>query len=320
VSVLSDSEQSERIDPVTVEDPLLDPQQPILPRDLYFLWEKRQWASGAINFQQDRRDWAKLSEDNRLMLIKSVAPFFAGEERVAAAFAPILLSADDEQEAAFLATQQVDEARHMQFFDRFWREVFVSDENARRAAVEGARARCNEAFTELFDRRLMRAVDRLRTDPRNVEAKVEAVAIYHLVIEAAMGLTGQHFLLDYFEKHRILPGIAEGFRNIKLDEHRHVAWGTWYLRRKCREDNRYGAIVQNALLELLPVVASVLIEGGLAGACDGLDPVEFLDYPSAEVCHFALFGLSRRLKVIGGGTEEVQRFTASGAWRASRVL
>jgi ribonucleoside-diphosphate reductase beta chain len=312
--------ESDLIDPATVEDPILDPVEPIVPRDLYFLWEKRHWAAGAINFEQDRRDWAGLSQDTRSMVINSVAPFFAGEERVAAAFAPILLSADDEQEAAFLATQQVDEARHMQFFDRFWREVFLPDEDRRRAAVESARARCNEAFTELFDRRLMQAVDRLRANPRDTDAKVEAVAIYHLVIEAAMGLTGQHFLLDYFEKHAILPGIAQGFRNIKLDEHRHVAWGTWYLRRKCREDERYGAIVQSTLLALLPIVASVLIEGGLAGACDGLDPVEFLDYPSAEVCHFALFGLSRRLKVIGGATDDVQRFAASGAWRASRVL
>ena len=31
--------------------------------------------------------------------------------------------AEDEQEEAFLTTQQVDEARHMQFFDRWYREV-----------------------------------------------------------------------------------------------------------------------------------------------------------------------------------------------------
>jgi hypothetical protein len=54
--------------------------------------------------------------------------------------------------------------------------------------------------------------------------------------------------------------------------------------------------------------------------CDGLDPVEFLDYPSIQVNHFALAGLSRRLKVIGGATEEVQRFVASGVWRAARLL
>ncbi len=207
----------------------------------------------------------------------------------------------------------------MQFFDRFWREVLLPDETASSKAIANARALCNEAFTELFDRKLMQAVNRLRLDPRDTDAKVEAVTIYHLIIEGTMGLTGMHFLLDYFEKHSLFPDITEGFRNIKRDEHRHVAWGTWYLRRKCREGDRYGLIVQSALMELLPVVASVLVEGGVA-ACDGLDPVEFLDYPSAQVNHFALVGLSRRLKVIGGATEEIQQFVASTVWRAARFL
>jgi ribonucleoside-diphosphate reductase beta chain len=311
--------ESEQIDPATIEDSKLDRMEPVGPRRLYFIWERQHWAAGALDFEQDRRDWAQLPEEPRAMIIQTIAPFFAGEERVAAAFAPFILAADDEQEAAFLATQQVDEARHMQFFDRFWSEVLVPDGDAGSTAVAAARARCNDAFTELFDRRLMQAVDRLRSDPRDVDAKVEAVAIYHLIIEGTMGLTGQYFLLDYFDRQGIMPSIATGFRNVKRDEHRHVAWGTWFLRRKCREKDRYGFIVQSTLMELLPVAASVLIEGG-AAVCDGLDPVEFLDYPSAAVNHYALLGLSRRLKVIGGATEEIQQFAASGAWRASRVL
>ncbi|HYP40625.1 MAG TPA: ribonucleotide-diphosphate reductase subunit beta [Chloroflexia bacterium] len=311
--------ESEQIDPASVADANLDRVEPVGPRRLYFMWESRHWASGSFDFERDRRDWAQMQEDQRSMLIQSIAPFFVGEERVAAAFAPIIMSADDEQEAAFLATQQVDEARHMQFFDRFWREVLMPDVKASSEAIANARSRCNDAFTELFDRRLMQAVDRLRADPRDTDAKVEAVTIYHLIIEGTMGLTGMHFLLDYFEKNSLFPDITEGFRNIKRDEHRHVAWGTWYLRRKCRERDRYGLIVQSALMELLPVVASVLVEGGVA-ACDGLDPVEFLDYPSAAVNHYALLGLSRRLKVIGGATDEIQQFVSSTVWRAARYL
>src|SRR5262249_57401301 len=139
----------------------------------------RHWAGGALECERARRDWAEIPDAGRTLLIQSLAPFFAGEERVAAAFPPIVLSADDEQESAFLSTQQVDEARHTQFFDRFWREVFLPDEQESEAAVAQARARCNDAFTELFDRRLMGAVDRLRLDPRDVDAKVEAVTIYH---------------------------------------------------------------------------------------------------------------------------------------------
>lgn len=289
------------------------------PRKLYFLWERGHWTVGELDFAADRREWLELPELGRELLLSALAPFFVGEERVTMALTPIILAADDEQEAAFLSTQQVDEARHMHFFDRFWREVVGVDNGSAEATLEDARARCNDAFTELFDRRLMEAVDRIRLDPRDTDAKVEAVTIYHLAVEGTLAITGQHFLVDYLERHSILPSFAEGFRHVKRDEYRHVAWGTWFLRNKSRESDRYGEIVQNTLLETLPIAASVLLPEGHA-VCDGLDACEFLDYPSAQLNHHAFSGLARRLKAIGGATEEIQKFAASGAWRAARVL
>ena len=52
-----------------------------------------------------------------------MSAFFIGEERVTTQFSGLVMAYEDEQEEAFLTTQQVDEARHMQFFDRFYREV-----------------------------------------------------------------------------------------------------------------------------------------------------------------------------------------------------
>jgi ribonucleoside-diphosphate reductase beta chain len=307
------------LDPGALDDARLDHFEPLAPRRLYLFAEQQQWMVGPIDVGRDRADWAALTDGERTMLLKSLAPFYAGEERVAAVLAPIILAADDEQELAFLASQQLDEARHMQLFERMWREVFAGDRAASRTALDDARARCNPAFGELFDRRLAGALARLRMNPHDVEAKVEAVAIYHLVVEGTMGLTGMHFLLDYFQKRSLLPAFTDALRKVKQDEHRHVAWGTWYLRNKCREQQHYGFIVSSTLMELLPLAASVLMDSG-QGVCDGLDPVEFLDYPSVAVNHFALVGLGRRLKVVGGATEEIQRFVASGAWRAARLL
>jgi ribonucleoside-diphosphate reductase beta chain len=311
---------SEAVDPGTIDGSKSDRLDNYFPRKLFLLWEQEQWSLGALDFERDRRDWLELAPARQAMLIRSIAPFFAGEGRVAEVLGPIILAADDAQEKAFLATQQADEFRHMFFFERMWREVFAPDPSTGATALDDARGRCNEAFGELFERRPLQAVERLRADPRDTGAKVEAVAIYHLVVEAMLGLTAMHFVLDYFQKNALFPAAVEGLRRVKRDEHRHVAWGTWYLRRKCREDDRYGRIVERTLSDLLPLAASVLMEGGLAGACDGLDPVEFLDYDGAAVCHFALLGLSRRLKVIGGATTEIQGFAASGAWRAARVM
>ena len=309
----------DNVDPATVDDSRLAQLRPLTPRRLYVLWESRHWASSALDFEQDRRDWAEFPQAGRDLLVHSLAPIFAGEERVAALFPPIVLSAESDDEEAFLSTQQVDEARHTQFFVRFWREVFLPDADASEAAIADARSRCNDAFTELFDRRLTASVDRLRLDPRDIEAKVEAVAIYHLIVEGMLGLTSLSFALKYVRANDVLPGIAEGFANVKRDEHRHVGWGTWFLREKCRESDRYGSIVQDTLLELLPVAASVAVDDA-QGACDGLDACEFLGFPSAEINRYALRGLARRLKVIGGATEEAQRFAESGAARAELAV
>ena len=66
-------------------------------------------------------------------------------------FSGLVMAYEDEQEEAFLTTQQVDEARHMQFFDRWFREV---------AGIDGGIQERLAASRARRDRRLRRAVRR----------------------------------------------------------------------------------------------------------------------------------------------------------------
>jgi ribonucleoside-diphosphate reductase beta chain len=50
-----------------------------------------------------------------------------------------------------------------------------------------------------------------------------------MVIEGTLALTGQYFQTDNMEKRGIFPGHLKGFNLISQDEHRHVAYGTWFL-------------------------------------------------------------------------------------------
>ncbi|MCW3066942.1 MAG: hypothetical protein JWN32_4114, partial [Solirubrobacterales bacterium] len=136
--------------------------------------------------------------------------------------------------------------------------------------------------------------NRLIADPTDREAKVDFVTTYHMVIEGTLALTGQYFITDYYEKQGILPGFVEGFRNISSDEHRHVAYGTWYLQRACR-DSALRDRVSDKLMELLPVAAGVLVPKGKDPGSDWT----LLGYASQEVNEFAFRALTRRLKVIG---------------------
>ena len=73
-------------------------------------------------------------------------------------------------------------------------------------------------------------VDRLAREPEDLETLVEAVTLYHMVIEGMLALTGQHFIIQYNEEQGTLPGFVEGFNKIARDEHRHVAFGARFLR------------------------------------------------------------------------------------------
>jgi ribonucleoside-diphosphate reductase beta chain len=201
---------------------------------------------------------------------------------------------ENEQEEAFLTTQQVDEARHMQFFDRYYREVLGVDHEFIQERLAAVRVHVTDAFVELFDERLVKAGERLIADPSDLDAKVDFVTAYHMVIEGTLALTGQHFMLDYYEKQGLLPGFQEGFGNIARDEHRHVAYGTWFLQQKCADERMRGR-VQATLNELLPLAAGVLVPKGYALG----DDYEFFGYSSQEQAEFAYSALSRRLKVIG---------------------
>ena len=78
-----------------------------------------------------------------------------------------------------------------------------------------------------------------RASPRTRETLVEAVTIYHMVIEGMLALTGQHFIMDFNERQGTLPGFVEGFTNVARDEHRHVAFGARFLRDMVRRDQRH---------------------------------------------------------------------------------
>jgi ribonucleoside-diphosphate reductase beta chain len=265
------------------------------PQKLYELWERQHWASQDIDFSADREHWANLTEEERDWAVWILSSFFVGEERVTTQFSGLVMAYEDEQEEAFLTTQQVDEARHMQFFDRFYREVFQLEQPDIEARLARVREELNDAFVELFDTSLVEAGRRLIADPTDIEAKVDFVTTYHMVIEGTLALTGQHFITEYWEKNGMMPGFVDGFKKVARDEHRHVAYGTWFLKQKCGSDERFADRMRATLSELLPTASRVLVPQGV----DPNEEWEMVGYTSVEINEFAFNALTRRLKAIG---------------------
>ncbi len=196
-----------------------------------------------------------------------------------------------EEEATFLATQQVDEARHMQFYARFQDEV-VSEPSLIATHVERAREQISPAFRTIFDDKLVAAHRHLLANPSDITAKVAFVTIYHLVLEATLGLTTFEFTTRFLDREGLLPGFDAGYTNIHHDEHRHIGYGIWFLRRAVAEDAGAGDVVRGTLRELLPAVAESLTPPPGADA-------SVLGASADELRTFALDGLTRRLSLIG---------------------
>ncbi len=268
-------------------------------RQLYSLWERQHWAVQDLDFSQDRIDWhERIDAEERYARMYGLSSFFVGEQRVAAELGPMMRACPDEDMRIFLCTQIADEARHVAFFDRFYSEVGVLEADDLGGRLAETSRHLNPEFEELFDELLRGRVDRLAREPEDTEALVEAVTIYHMVIEGMLALTGQHFIISYNERVGTLPAFVEGFINVARDEHRHVAFGARFLRDMAREDERYKAAIGRTLAEVAPAAEGVLRPKWMD---ETEEDIELLGVRISETREFAATALSRRLKVIGLG-------------------
>jgi ribonucleoside-diphosphate reductase beta chain len=264
-------------------------------RQLYELWERQQWRTQDLDFTRDREHWWGFPEEERYQRMYGLSSFFIGEQRVTDELGPMIHAAPTEDMKIFLSTQIADEARHVRFFDRFYSEVGVLESESLHSRLEETSAHLNPAFGELFDGMLGSRTRRLCNDPSDFETLVEAITLYHMIIEGMLALTGQHFIIDYNEREGTLPAFVEGFNLIARDEHRHVAFGARFLRDAAEQDPRYGQAIQRTMEEALPVADAVL-EPPWA---EEVDTQELFGVSMEDTRAFAMQALTRRLKVIG---------------------
>src|SRR3954451_16499914 len=260
---------------------------------LYLLWERQQWRTQDIDFTQDRADWESFPEEERFQRMYGLSSFFIGEQKVADELGPIMRAAPTEPMRLFLCTQIADEARHVAFFNRFYDEVGVLESDKLPDRLAETSDHLNDNFGVLFDDMLRSRVDQLARRPADLETLVEAITLYHMVIEGMLALTGQHFIVSYNEDNDTLPGFVEGFNNVARDEHRHVAFGARFLREMAQADPKYLEAIQRTLVECGPAADGVLTPPWYE------DGMELFGVSLEETREFAMKALGRRMKVIG---------------------
>src|SRR5215216_2589842 len=224
--------------------------------DLYARWEHGNWPASAIDFSEDRAGWQGLSDVQRKSALWIYSMFLYGEDSVTDNLSPYIDAAPKEEQKYFLATQQVDEARHAVFFHRFFKEVIGAGDSIA-STLAYTRPQLGWGYRNVFER-LDRMADDLRRD-RSLPNVARAIALYHMVVEATLAQPGQHYIEDYFASAGTMPGFSEGMSNVARDEQRHIGFGVKVLAECFAESEECKAAVIDLLREVLPYSMGVYV-------------------------------------------------------------
>jgi ribonucleoside-diphosphate reductase beta chain len=249
-----------------------------------------------------------LTEEEFYELTQSIALFGAGEEAVTEDLAPLMLALEDINDQMFISSQIYEEAKHTQFFDRYWREVVHPAAEAR--GFERKNPTDEDYFDlpgyhELFDA-TQAAMERLLEPGEDTpENRVRAYCHYHLVVESVLAQTGYYGLTNVLsgnppedlltdaERDMVtLEGLTEGLGYIRSDEGRHVGWGMYKVQQHIASGDVNEQVVQDTLQELMGHVA------GIVSYSDSLvDPVQLVEYARDK--------LTRRVEIITNSDADI---------------
>jgi ribonucleoside-diphosphate reductase beta chain len=220
--------------------------------DLYFKWERQQWAVQELDFSEDKRQWDEASEYQRQMRMGLYVGFYAGEIAVTDTLGPYIAAMPRLDQRVFLTTQVADEARHVVFFDKWFTEVLGKDRQIVGDHMARAQEEMGSYYNYIFYDLLPGISNDLRKHPEDIGLLVDGVTLYHIVIESAMALAGQTRSLQLYKQMNIFPGFQEGFTDVARDESRHVLFGVKFLYDMVQGDNKYAYRIVDFINTLLP--------------------------------------------------------------------
>jgi ribonucleoside-diphosphate reductase beta chain len=265
---------------------------------LFMRWQRQHWSTEDFDFTEDAKQWADpdmFTEEERRFLAFGFSEFFLGEERVTVELLPFAIAAPTHEAQVFLTTQISDEAKHVVFWDRFYREVFGEKADGLGEMIDKQRYVVNSDWEKMFDDILHEAAESLRKDPSDFPNLVRGVTVYMIVIEGMLALTAARFMIKSLRERGWFPGFVQGFTAVNRDESRHVGFGVKFLADAIKDDPANARIVEDTLKECLPVAPLVFVPPWVDDPYDFDTPF----YHSSEIFEYAAKSLSKKLAAMG---------------------
>jgi ribonucleoside-diphosphate reductase beta chain len=267
---------------------------------------ERHWDPSAIDLTDDVAGLVEMDREALDGLRASLAKFGAGEQAVTEDLAPLSVVLADIEDQSFITTQLYEEAKHTDFFDRYWTEVVNAAERERGMAETSPHEDrwYNDEYDELFARNEA-AMDRLLTED-SPENRAKAYCHYHLTIEGILAQTGYFGLQTAYGPNEpalpTLSGLNEGLDSIRRDEGRHVGFGMLKLKELIEEQGVDPQILSSTVDELLPLVAATT--AGAAEEREG-DPGERPGPSPEDLRTYATEKHTQRMQQIVNASAEI---------------
>ena len=272
---------------------------------------EKHWDPHEIDLGEDREALGELDDVEFDGLKRALALFGAGEDSVTTDLAPLAVALDDFEDQLFITTQLYEEAKHSDFFDRYWREVIhaAEDDRGQEHSSPADERWFSDEYDELFERN-DRAMARL-LDEDTPENRAKAYSHYHMTVEGILAQTGYFGLTRQFDDETYsesphLPGLVAGLTYIRSDEGRHVGFGMAKLKALVQTQQVDPSVIEDTVGELLPLVQAAIPSYERDGD-EGVTPTELTEYATSK--H------GQRMQQITSATEsipDVEELTALG--------
>ena len=227
-----------------------------LPMRLFVQGNQKFWDPSQIDFSEDAEHWKLLDEDQKEGIASLAVQFLIGEEAVTEDIQPFMRAMAMEgrlEDEMYLTQFAFEEAKHVEVFRRWFNAVGVKEDlHYLLEEIDGGRDEDN--FTNIFTQVQPEAMNRLWTD-NSPEAQIRANVVYNQFVEGTLALTGYWAWSTILESlGGLFPGMQELVRMISRDERRHLAWGTYNIRRHVAEDDAMWEVAKADLDDMMALM------------------------------------------------------------------
>ena len=222
-----------------------------LPMRLFVQGNQKFWDPSAIDMSQDAEHWQLLDDGQKEGIAGLAVQFMIGEEAVTQDIQPFMHAMAVEgrlEDEMYLTQFALEEAKHVEAFRRWLDAVGVTKDL--HYMLEAAAEQSGEPAGGIFAKLQPEAMGRLWTD-QSPEAQIRANVVYNQFVEGTLALTGYWAWAKILDSlNGLFPGMREIIRYISTDERRHLAWGTYNIRRHVAADDAMWEVTRANLDEM----------------------------------------------------------------------